>query len=341
MRRSVYRLYRRKWQWACGSLLGFVAICLLAGAFQSAIQRSVTGDFLLREGQTQQDDLIVVAQHVELQADSKVEGDALLTVSRSAIVGGVIEGDLVIVGPAATVAFQPTTQIYGNLALCAREVNGLNRATIHGTVIRNCDQSTQQGNRPMSISGIDVPLFMTFLQPNNLFMVLFWSVITAGVAGGMARFAPRQHRQLIEAVLSAPIQTGVAGFLTMGALIFVTIVYAVIGIATFGLIFCLGVPIVTLLWLVTNTALILGWAAVSYPLGVLMVRWMRRDHSTVFAAALGAGTLTLLHGLALYLPFVQALANILLIVGGSVGLGAVLLTRFGIRRYPALISFKR
>jgi hypothetical protein len=127
----------------------------------------------------------------------------------------------------------------------------------------------------------------------------------------------------------------------MGALIFITIVYAVVGIATFGLIFCLGVPIITLLWLITNTALILGWAAISYPLGVLILRWMRRDHSTVLAAALGAGTLTLLHGLALYFPFVQALANILLIVGGSVGLGAVLLTRFGIRRYPELISFKR
>jgi hypothetical protein len=162
--------------------------------------------------------------------------------------------------------------------------------------------------------------------------------VIAAVAGVVAAFLPRHYQRVVNATMKASVPAGLLGLLTMGAMVVVTVIYAVLGLFTLGILLCLGLPIMAVTWLILNAALIFGWVAASFPLGAWLMSRLNLEYSRVKAAMIGAGALTLGHGLLSLLPCIGFMAGIVLVVVGSVGLGAVLLTRAGFRPYPEVIQ---
>lgn len=194
----------------------------------------------------------------------------------------------------------------------------------------------------MSISGIDLPFFLPFFRgTGHIGDVLLTTAFMALLAGLLARFFSSPFSRMVHAAINAPVPTGIVGFLTMGALILLTVVYVVLGMMTMGLVLCLGMPIFAVAWLALNAALAVGWMVMCYPFGTLIMRRLGMDYSPVLAAAIGTAALTLGQGLLSMIPLLNLLAFGALIFLGSIGLGTVFLTRCGWRSYPKVITVTR
>ncbi len=136
-----------------------------------------------------------------------------------------------------------------------------------------------------------------------------------------------------------PVAGGTVGFLTMFAvpivMVFLTVLSALLTIVCIGL---LGFPIVIAMALGFAGALLFGWIGMGNVLG----RWMAarlnlnvRNLKTT--AVLGTMTLTFVMGVLSATPFVfgESLVSSIIL---WIGLGAVMLTKFGRRPYPPQIE---
>jgi hypothetical protein len=115
------------------------------------------------------------------------------------------------------------------------------------------------------------------------------------------------------------------------------LIYLVAIVVTFG-VACIFVPVFGLLWVAIFLSLIIGWIAISVPFGTAILHRLKVYPSRMLSAAVGALVLTLVQGLLSMIPCVGALGWLMLILFGSVGFGAVLLTRFGTHPYPEIIA---
>ena len=136
-----------------------------------------------------------------------------------------------------------------------------------------------------------------------------------------------------------PVAGGTVGLLSMFAvpivLTFLTVLSALLTIVCIGL---LGFPIIAVLALGFAAALLFGWIAMGNVLG----RWMASKlHLNVrnlkTTAVLGTITLTFVMGVLGSVPFVfgESLVSAIIL---WIGLGAVMLTKFGRRPYPPQVE---
>ncbi len=97
---------------------------------------------------------------------------------------------------------------------------------------------------------------------------------------------------------------------------------------------CLS-PLAAVLGLVLTIALLYGWLVVGWYVGKRVLRLLKAKQSTsILEMVVGVAALTLLWRIPAIVPCVGWLFSLLvLIIGGSIGLGAVALTRFGTRSY--------
>jgi hypothetical protein len=146
---------------------------------------------------------------------------------------------------------------------------------------------------------------------------LGWALAVTVVAVALLLLAPRGVIRVADAAAAAPAMSFLVGLLTMAV--------AVLGGLVLLIACCLGLVV----WLVAAAALLFGWTAVGLWLGRALARaFQMRNASSLLTAALGVFIITFLSRL----PF--CLGGIFGVLIGAIGLGAVLLTRFGTRPYP-------
>ncbi|MFN8418002.1 MAG: hypothetical protein U0528_01960 [Anaerolineae bacterium] len=341
----MYHLRRHPVITAILSFIIGILLCRgIGGLFASA---GSVESLLLRENERVQGDLTAVAKIVDVRDGSAVDGDTLIVAVESARIGGHIAGDLTVLASGIDVYLLPGLQVAGDLSICARSINGLNRAAIGGEINTGCDQlgvalsRYGAGNVSLGIPGFNLSIFLPFFRGyENIFQVLLNAVVIAGLAGLFATLLPAQYQRIVNTIMKASVPAGVLGLLTMGAMVVITVIYAVFGIVTLGLLLCLGLPIMGVFWLVINIALIVGWIGVSFPVGAWLMARLNLDYSRIKAAMIGAGALTLVQGILSLLPCVGFIAWLALLLIGSVGLGSVILTRGGLRPYPEVIQIE-
>jgi hypothetical protein len=101
---------------------------------------------------------------------------------------------------------------------------------------------------------------------------------------------------------------------------------------------CLASPVIGFGWLAVGIALITGWIAVSVPVGTMVLHRLKIYPTPMVAAAVGTLVTTLAQGILGMIPCLNLISWLAVIVLGSAGFGAVLLTRFGTRPYPEIIT---
>jgi hypothetical protein len=301
---------------------------------------SVNDQYVLRSGATHAGNLTVVAREVTLEEGSTVNGDLSVVSAGPVTLNGQINGDVSILAPSAQLG--KTLRINGSLSICAREVKQASEAIISGSQSTGCNRLGDLfsgvsrgagnfpplGNTPFGDTASN-PLF-------RFFQVIFTSLGMAALAALAAAIFPRQVNRMSGTAISQALTTTLVGFLSIAVAVALSAIYVVSIPLTLGLT-CLGLPIVGLLWLVIGIALVVGWIAVSIPFGTTLLHRMKVYPTPMVAAALGTLVLTLVQGLVQMIPCIGWIGWLMLIVIGSAGFGAVLLTRFGTRPYPEMV----
>lgn len=165
----------------------------------------------------------------------------------------------------------------------------------------------------------------------NLGAVVGRSLLMGILALIVTAIFPRQLQQVTSTVRTKPAASGAVGFLTaIAGPSIIVLLLVVLAITCVGL---LLYPAVFLLGLALFAALVMGWIAVGDILGRMVLGRLSTKQSLPVTAALGTGLLTLVLGVLGLLPFIWGESLVVFLLA-CVGLGAVTLTQFGVKRYP-------
>jgi hypothetical protein len=257
-------------------------------------------DYTLASGEIIVGSLVVFGGNVTVEADAVIQKD-LVVFGGNIDMNGILHGDVFILG--------------GNIDL------GSN-AVVEGDVVSpggniNQDPNARVTGNSVSEVGPFSDSFSWDWTSWTLGSVL-WSVFQAlamsAVAVLVALFAPEHLRRTAGAIIKRPLESGGLGILTF----ILAIILIPISIIT-----CIG-PIILIILLIA--ALALGWVALGFELGKRMAQAFNQDWTIVLQAWVGTLTLGVIASFVGIVPCIGWLIEALL---GAIGLGAVLLTRFG------------
>jgi Na+-transporting methylmalonyl-CoA/oxaloacetate decarboxylase gamma subunit len=290
------------------------------------------GNNVIKSGQTVTGDLTIFGGNTTIEAGAVVTGD-LTMMGGNVTLAGTVKGNVVTFG--GSLDLQATSVVEGNLVRSGGSVS-----TEEGYEVQGSETTGFEGD--FNFDGLPVPIPVPdFVEvpsvrygPFDYAVSLVWGVFTsfglALVAGLLAvvtmLFLPDQTTRVTAAIGSAPMLSGGVGLLTLLAVPIVAVVVALtICLAPFSLI---GL-------LVYALALFFGWLAFGILFGDRLASALKWPLlSPVLSAALGTFIITLLvNGINLF-PGVGGFFSFLAwLVVASIGLGAVVLTRFGTRPY--------
>jgi hypothetical protein len=307
------------------TLVLILALALPVTAFAGGLYESrvvLGGSFTLRRGETLDGDLAVIGGAAILQQGSTVEG-SVAVVGGNLDANGEIGGDLVVVGGNATlgasaVVFGDVWEIGGNVTRGTARIEG----------------------EYFPGEGIDIPFDFDFddfnfdftkvfgVYPGSWFSTqarvigyLFQSFMLAALAVLVVIFWPKPTSRVSSTVIGQPVITGGIGLLTI---IVVPIVLLLLMITI-----CL-IPVSIVGVILMVVAVVFGWIALGLEVGKRLAIALNQEYQPVVMAGLGTLVLSLVvNGIGL-IPCVGWLAPFLV---AAIGLGGVLLTRFGTQAY--------
>lgn len=305
-----------------------LAIATPAYAFDGIIAdgRVVFGtNFTLYSGEVIDGDLVVFGGNVTLEEGSVVEGAAVIW-GGNVEVSGSVEGDLVCFG--GLVQLTSTASVDGDVATVGGHVDQHGEAYIGGSNITGV---------PGDVLSIPMPIIQTFdwsprfWWPNwwatNLALGMGRTVVMVLLAGLVAVLWPHPTVRVGTTGVRSLLPSMGVGLLT----VFVSFVILLGLVVTVCLI-----PVAFIGVFVLLVAFIFGWVALGMYLGErLLVAFKARDVAPFWTAALGTGVLTIMSSLVDVIPCVGWTISFF---AACLGLGAVVLTRFGRTDYPVAPS---
>lgn len=316
---------RRTLMWAF--LLVLLAALVLP---QTALAQGPQGDklvlggsYTLHTGETLNGNLVVLGGTVDLQQGSTLSGNVLLA-GGSLQVGGQVTGNILATGGSVNLA--SSAVVNGDISTLGASLNRSPGAQVFGNI-----NNGFSGPGEITIPGtVQVP--NTFLRSEFNFVIetfLFFlrAFLWAALAILVVLFLPRQVEQVSHAAVAQPLIAVGLGVLTAVILPLILVLVAIT---------IIGIP-VTLLGLL---ALVASWAygivVLGLEVGKRLAQMLKIDLAVPVMA--GAGTFILIlvmNGVKVAIP---CLGWIFAALVGCLGLGAVLLTRYGTQPYPPLAS---
>lgn len=282
----------------------------------------VGGVYALNGGETLDGDLLVLGGNASLLSGSTVIGNVAI-LGGNLQADGNINGDLIALG--GLVRMSGSTVVAGDVNVFGGDLQGENLATIEGQV-----NSDSAASLPLSVpGGLRVPIPNIDLHFNpvwDFFWLLFQSFMWAALAVLVVLFAQNPTRRVSQAIASQPLISGGLGLLTVVAAPVLLLIVAIT---------IIGIPLAFLGILALIIAWAFGTVAIGAEVGERLAKLGRSDWALPVSAALGTFLVTLVvNAVGKVVPCVGWLLPLLV---GAVGLGAVLLTRFGSRPYPTEI----
>jgi len=294
----------------------------------------IGGTFLLESGETLNGGLIILGGSAELEQGSTVEKDVAV-IGGTVNINGQVKGNVSAVG--GMVSLGSSAVIEGNVSTVASQLTREAGAKVEGKV-----NTVTTGPFSLVVPGtLQIPGWENF-PPITLprsakppimniafnpiwdgLWLLIRSFLWAAVAVLVALFLSQRTERVAESVMRNPLVAGGMGCLTL-LIIPLVLVVLVITIC--------GIPFALLGTFILWTAWGFGMIAIGYEIGKRMAHLFKSDWAIPVSAGVGTFVLTLgLNGIGALVPCVGWMAPAIV---GLVGLGAVLLTRFGGRPYP-------
>ncbi len=282
------------------------------------------GDFTLRSGETLSGDLVVLGGNVTLEEGSVVEGSVFL-MGGNAEMQGVVERDIALFGGNLTLG--GTARVGGSITVFGGNLRRAEGAVVSGEVL--------QGDE------VRVPFDWDFGQvvriPSGPWAIQTWpvfdslwfsgvsyvlrAVLLAGLAVLVVMFLPVHTSRVGRTAIEQPVITGGLGVLTAIVVPLFLVVLAVT--------ICL-IPVTIAGAMLLVVAVVFGWLGLGLEVGTRMAEAFRWTLHPAAAAGVGTLVMTLVADGIGFIPCVGWLAPALV---ASLGLGSVIVTRFGGQLY--------
>lgn len=297
--------------------VGGTALAAGSAALHQGDQFVIGETYTLPSGDTLNGNLWVLGGNATLESGSQVNGNIRLA-GGSLHVFGQVSGNISAAG--GLVEIGSTAVVHGNISTVGASLNRSEAAIIDGTV------NTNQ-NGPIEVTpptGVNAPSIDIHLAPFwNVLGVFFRAFLMAALAILVVMFWPKYADRTAKAVVAQPLITGGMGLLT----VFVTPLLLLVMVITIVLI-----PASLLGLILLGLMIAFGWIAIGMEVGVRLEQAFKTEWALPVAAGLGTFLMTLVvDGIGRLVPCVGWLVPTAV---GLMGLGAVLLTRFGSHDYP-------
>ncbi len=303
----------------------------------------VFGDnYTLANGETLDGSLTVMGGNVTLEEGSTVTKDVAV-IGGNVSASGAIQGDLVVIG--GNVSLKSGAVVEGDVNSIGGNLNRDPGSTIKGEVLHGLQfNGADNANIPWSS-------FLPFLRlrapeitqtpslprenPGSWLLAYFlhglsaiaWAALMAVIGVLVAVLLPQHAGRVSTTVHESPLVSFGTGCLTWALGIPILILLAIT--------ICL-LPLSLIVSLLLVVAGLFGWVAVGWVIGKKALEALRSDNPTpILEVVVGVVLLTLLWQMPRVIPCIGWLFSLGVgVLAGSIGLGAVLLTRFGTRAYP-------
>jgi len=286
------------------------------------------GTFILEDGDILDGNLFILGGTANLAYGSLVR-ESVILMGGSMEANGMINGDVVVVG--GLLELGANAVIDGDVVVLAGNLNRNPGAEVNGKVITGLEG-------PLSITvpgGVQIPILGLRNLPyirihTSLFLeglwLLFRSFMLAALAVLAVLFFPSQiERTGGVAAKQAPVSGGV-GCLTVVLLPFVVFITAIT---------IIGIPVAFIVLLLFAIVALFGIIAIGTETGKRLGKMFNQDWALAVSAGLGTFLVALImEGLGMLGSCLGAVVYALVII---IGVGAVLLTRFGTNDYPTYI----
>jgi cytoskeletal protein CcmA (bactofilin family) len=277
------------------------------------------GAYTLQSGESLNGNLIVLGGVVDLQQNSTLNGNVLLA-GGSLHVDGKVTGNILATG--GSINLDSNAVVSGDISTLGAALNRSPGAQVFGNI-----NNGFSGPAEITVPGtVQVPNAIVHAEVNIIvqtFLFFLRAFLWAALAILVMLFLPRQVEQVEQAAMAQPLISVGLGVLTAVILPLVLLLAAIT---------IIGIP-VSLLGVL---AFIVTWAFGIVVLGLEVGKRLAQVLNVDLAAPVvaGAGTFILIlvmNGVKVVIPCIGWIFAALV---GCLGLGAVLLTRFGTQPYP-------
>jgi cytoskeletal protein CcmA (bactofilin family) len=277
------------------------------------------GNFVLRSGETLRGNLWVFGGNADLQQDSLVTGSVMVAGGNLRI-NGRVDGDINAAG--GNIELLENALVRGDVNMLGGTVSQRQGARVEGRIQENGRGPVQIV--PPTFRTPTFPAFNVRMTPVWDFLsFLFQSFFVAALAVVAALFLPQPMERVSRAAVAQPLLASGLGLLTI---IVVPILMVIMAITL------ILIPVSLLAGLALGLFILFGWIAVGLEVGKRMAVLFKTTWALPVAAGLGTLVLALVAGGAG--RYIICVGWILPAFVAVLGLGSVLLTRFGTQIYP-------
>lgn len=285
-------------------------------------------DYTVAAGERVEGNLIVFNGNLTIEEGGVVEGSAVVW-NGSADVNGVVQDDLVVSN--GDIRLGASARIEGSVVCSWNcDVEQSAGAEIEGGVIKGSPLPFPGSRWVVTREGPSAP--RSWRWANGSSNLLQWllrllsNLIASGVIAALAGLAtlvwPDQVRRIGQTATEAPWASLGWGLL------------AELAAAVFALLMVLTICVPVVVALVLIAAGLFGWIGLGALIGERLLQALKvRETAPVWAAVMGTLIISLVAAWLNVVPCVKVVGWLLILSAGCLGLGAVVLTRFGTRPY--------
>ena len=278
------------------------------------------GTYTLASGETLNGNLFVFGGIATLEDGSQVNGDVMLA-GGTLRVSGEIKGNIVATG--GLISLSSTAVVTGDVNTIAANLERASGARVDGKVNSGVTGPIAIPGVPGAIRVPNAPNLSFVTSPIVTgFWYFFRSFLWAALAVLVSLFLQRQTERVAQAVVAQPLIAGGIGLLT-------TVVFPLLLILI--AITLIGIPVSFLGAILMVVAWGFGVIAVGTEVGKRLAQLLQQEWALAVSAGIGTFILTLVvNGIG----FIRCVGWVAPAIVGMLGLGAVILTRFGTQSYP-------
>ncbi len=284
--------------------------------------------YTLAGGETLSGDLVVFGGAAEIQEGAVVKGNVVLF-GGALTVDGEVTGDVSVTGGLVTLG--PAAHIGGDLITVGATLNKAETARVDGQIYNTATSwgGVRQSGTPEPAETPAPPETPTPVVPNfrfdfgflgNILTAIWQALGLAGLAMLVMLFLAPQAGRVAQATVEQPLIAGGLGVLTLLvaplALVLLTITILLI-------------PVAALAAIALGAAWLFGWIAVGYEVGQRLTKALHWNWHPSLLAGLGVFILSLASAALTGIPGLNCIGWIVPVLVSLVGLGAVIMTRFG------------
>lgn len=271
-------------------------------------------NYTVESGDTFEGDLVVFGGNVTIEEDASLNGN-LVVIGGTIRSNGETDGDVVAVG--GQISLEEAALVTGDVVTVGGQLEQAEGATIEGEVINNAAPNIVLPNGRIPPTVPDVPVVPNVPSPDfhvnfnpftEVFWIFFWSVVVAAFSMLLSLFLQPQIERTGNVIITQPLMTGAIGLLAffVGAILFLTVIPPVL---------------VAFAWL-------FGVVAMGAEVGQRFSKAVNQVWSPVLTIGFGTFLLMLVGGA---IGLIPCLGGLTLFLIGMVGIGASVITWFGVR----------